>query len=173
VYEIRAATRFRAPIERVFDLARSVEAHLASADGTAEAAVAGRTSGLFEPGDTVTWRARHFGVTQHLSTRITAFDRPHHFQDRMLRGAFRSLEHDHSFRELPDGTVEMSEVLRFAAPLPLVGWIVERLLLGPYFRRFLRKRNDALKRMAETDEWRSLLPGAITSPRNTGACSSE
>src|SRR5262249_39558045 len=83
VYELRATTTFRAPIERVFDLARSVEAHLASSDGTAEAAVAGRTSGLLELGETVTWRARHFGVTQHLTTRITAFDRPHHFQDRM------------------------------------------------------------------------------------------
>jgi ligand-binding SRPBCC domain-containing protein len=155
--EIRTTTTFRAPIERVFDLARSVEAHLASSDGTAEAAVAGRTSGLLELGETVTWRARHFGVTQHLTSRITAFERPHHFQDRMVRGAFRSLEHDHYFRQLAEGEVEMSEVLRLAAPVPGVGWLVDRLVLGPYFRRFLEKRNAALKRMAESSEWKLLL----------------
>jgi len=163
MYEIRTSTRIVAPIERVFDLARSVEAHLASARGTAEAAVAGRTSGLFELGDTVTWRARHFGVRQHLTTRITAFDRPHHFQDRMVRGAFRSLEHDHTFRQLADGEVEMFEVLRLAAPPPGLGWIVERLVLGPYFRHFLRERNRAIKHMAETDEWKTLLPARSAS----------
>ena len=160
MYEIRTSTRIAAPIERVFDLARSIEAHLASADGTAEAAVAGRTSGLLELGETVTWRARHFGVTQHLTTRITAFDRPNHFQDRMVRGAFRSLEHDHFFRQEGDAVV-MSEVLRFAAPRPGLGWLVERLVLGPYFKRFLRDRNAALKRMAETDAWKKILPMSV------------
>jgi ligand-binding SRPBCC domain-containing protein len=156
VYELRATTTIRAPIERVFDLARSIEAHLASADGTAEAAVAGRTFGLLELGETVTWRARHFGVTQHLTTRITAYDRPNHFQDRMVHGAFRSLEHDHFFRQ-EGGDVVMSEVLRFASPPPGLGWLIERLVLGPYFQRFLRRRNAALKRMAETEAWKKLL----------------
>jgi ligand-binding SRPBCC domain-containing protein len=157
MYEIRTSTRIAAPIERVFDLARSIEAHLASADGTAEAAVAGRTSGLLELDETVTWRARHFGVRQHLTSRITAFDRPNHFQDRMVRGSFRSLEHDHFFRQQPGGEVEMYEVLRFAAPPPGLGWIIERLVLGPYFKRFLHNRNQALKRMAESSEWQKLL----------------
>jgi ligand-binding SRPBCC domain-containing protein len=170
VYELLATTTIRAPIERVFDLARSVDAHLASTDGTAEAAVAGRTSGLLELGDTVTWRARHFGVTQHLTSLMTAFDRPHHFQDRMVRGVFRSFEHDHYFRQLADGEIEMFEVLRFAAPPPGLGWLVERLVLGPHFRRFLRTRNVILKRIAETDEWRNhLASSAVTSQCNTGA----
>jgi ligand-binding SRPBCC domain-containing protein len=158
VHEIRVSTVIRAPIERVFDLARSVEAHLASARGTAEAAVDGRTTGLLEMGETVTWRARHFGVRQHLTTRITAFDRPHHFQDRMVRGAFRNFEHDHSFRQLAGGEVEMFEMLRFAAPPAGLGMLIERLVLGPYFERFLRERNRALKRLAETDGWRTVIP---------------
>src|SRR2546430_13616299 len=37
------------------------------------------TSGLLGPGDVVTWEARHFGVRQRLTVKITAFDRP---QDR-------------------------------------------------------------------------------------------
>ena len=38
----------------------------------------------------MTWRGRHFGVTQHFTSRITAFASPHHFRDEMQKGAFRS-----------------------------------------------------------------------------------
>ena len=62
-------TRFRletlivAPIERVYDLARDVDLHARSMAHTNERAVAGRTTGLIGLGETVTWRARHFGIT--------------------------------------------------------------------------------------------------------------
>ena len=64
-------TRIRAPRERVFDLARSIDAHQSSTSGTSERAVAGVTSGLIGLGEEVTWRARHLGVTQHLTVRAT------------------------------------------------------------------------------------------------------
>ena len=44
------------------------------ADRLGQVAVGGRTSGLIGLGEEVTWRARHFGVTQHLTSKITAFD---------------------------------------------------------------------------------------------------
>ncbi len=47
---IELSTGIRAPIERVFDLARSIDAHVASTGQTRERAVAGRTSGLIELG---------------------------------------------------------------------------------------------------------------------------
>jgi len=53
-----------APADRCFDLARSVDAHLRSTAATGERAVGGRTTGLLELGEEVTWRARHFGVHQ-------------------------------------------------------------------------------------------------------------
>jgi len=86
-----------APIERCFDAARDLDLHLRSLAHTNERAVAGRTSGLIELGEEVTWRARHFGITQHFTSKITAFDRPRYFQDAMQRGAFRSFVHDHFF----------------------------------------------------------------------------
>jgi len=77
-------TSIRAPIERCFDLARSVEAHLAGNRHWGEAAVAmsGVTAGLIGLGERVTWRARHFGVLQTLTTEITAMDRPGTFRTR-------------------------------------------------------------------------------------------
>ena len=156
---LEEVTVIRAPIDRCFDLARSVEAHLASNVHSGEAAVAhaGVTSGLLELGDHVTWRGRHFGVRHLLTVGITAMRRPFHFQDTMLRGPFRFLQHDHLFREL-EAETEMRDVFRFAAPLGVLGLIAERLVLRRYMRGLLRERNDLIRRFAESSAWRDYLP---------------
>ena len=154
---IHLMTVIEAPIERVFDLARSIEAHTASTFSTGERAVAGRTSGLIGPGETVTWEAKHLGVRQRLTVRVTQFDRPRVFSDEMTQGAFRSLRHTHRFRE-EDGRTVMEDELQFRAPLGPLGWLAEQLFLTRYMRRFLEIRNRHLKAMAEGEEWVRFLP---------------
>ena len=155
---IRTQIEIFAPPERCFDLARSVDAHVASTRGTAEIAVAGVTSGLLGLDDTVTWRARHFGVTQDLTANITAFDRPRHFRDEMTRGAFTRLCHDHYFEPTAHGT-RMIDVFDFTAPLGLLGRAVDRLFLARYLRTFLEERGRALKQFAESDEGSRFVGG--------------
>ena len=58
---IRIVTEIAAPIEQCFDLARDIDFHTRSLEGTGERAVAGRTTGLIELGESVTWEARHLG----------------------------------------------------------------------------------------------------------------
>ena len=155
---IELSTTIAAPRERCFDLARSVELHVHTTASTRERAVAGRTSGLLGAGDEITWRARHLGVTQSLTGRITGYERPRWFQDTMLRGAFASLRHDHYFEETDAGAgTIMRDVLTFAAPLGPLGRIAERLVLRAYMRRFLEARNASLKAVAESGAWRSYL----------------
>src|SRR5687768_13694369 len=115
MYRLTVTTSIAAPLSTCFDLAHSVDAHVQSAAGTGERVVGGRMSGLLELGDEVTWEARHFGVVQRLSSRITEFRPPTFFQDRMTRGAFRFFEHDHLF-EPHDGRTLMTDVLKFEAP---------------------------------------------------------
>ncbi len=145
-----------APRERCFDLARSVEVHARTTSSTGERAIAGKTSGLLDLGDEVTWRARHFGVWQTLSGRISACDRPSHFRDTMVRGAFKRIDHDHFFESAGGGTV-MRDVFDYEAPLGVLGRIAERLFLTAYMRRFLEARNRELKAVAESDEWIAYL----------------
>jgi ligand-binding SRPBCC domain-containing protein len=147
---IELTTLIAAPPERCFDLARSVDFHLKSTAATGEKAVAGKVSGLLDLGDEVTWRARHFGVWQHLTSRITAFNRPGHFRDSMVRGAFRSFDHDHFFTEIHAGRTEMRDVLVYQAPLGLLGRLVERQILTRYLTRFLGERNRMIKEIAES-----------------------
>ena len=72
----------------------------------------------------------------------------------MLRGAFAQMQHDHFFLQLPGGWMEMRDIFRFAAPIPILGVIAERLVLERYMRALLRERNAIIKRVAESNQWR-------------------
>lgn len=149
-------TLIDAPPERCFDLSRSVDLHVLSTQQTGERAVGAVTSGLLALGEEVTWSARHFGLRQTLTSRITAFDRPRHFRDSMVRGAFRRFDHDHFFAARGEGT-EMRDVFDFDSPLGPLGRLVDALVLERYLRRFLERRNEEIKRVAESDAWRGML----------------
>jgi ligand-binding SRPBCC domain-containing protein len=148
---IEDVTLVRAPIERCFDLARSVEVHLRGNIHCGEAAVAagGVTSGLVGMGQRVTWRAKHFGVWHTLTSEITAMDRPGYFQDAMIEGPFRSMRHDHFFRALSPDETEMKDLFYFEAPLGVLGRLVELAVLGRYMKRLLEERNAVIKQVAE------------------------
>ena len=153
-------TIIRAPIERCFDLARSVEVHLAGNVHGGEAAIAcaGVTSGLVGAGERVTWRAKHFGVWHSLTSEITAMDRPTYFQETMIRGPFRFMQHDHFFRVPSLGETEVRSVFRFAAPLAILGRLAEIAFLRRYMLALLRERNGVLKEIAESAAWQRYLP---------------
>jgi hypothetical protein len=76
VTQIEISTQINASLERCFDLSRSIDLHIGSTKQTGERAIAGRTSGLMELGETVTWRAKHFGVWQNLTSKITDLSTP-------------------------------------------------------------------------------------------------
>jgi ligand-binding SRPBCC domain-containing protein len=148
-----------APIERCFDLSRSVEFHLAAASATGEEVVGGATSGLLGLGDRITWRARHLGARRTLSSAITRFERPHVFRDSMVVGAFRRFDHDHFFATdaaNPNRTT-MTDVFDFDAPFGPLGRLANALFLTAYMRRFLSRRLDALVTALESDGWRRFL----------------
>lgn len=157
VIEIR--TEVRAPLERCFDLSRDIDLHVVSMRATGERAVAGRTSGLIGLGEEVTWEARHLGVRQRFTSRITEFVRPHYFQDRMVRGAFRSFAHDHFFEPTESGTL-MRDVLEFHSPLGPLGRIADALFLSRYLRALLLQRQQVVKVAAEGS-----VAGSATSAR--------
>jgi len=148
-------TRIRAPIERCFDLARSVEVHLAGNVHSGESAVAmgGVTSGLIDLGQQVTWRAKHFGFWHKLTSEITAMNRPVSFQDTMVAGIFRFMQHDHFFRALSNDETEMKDLFRFASPVPGFGRLAEMLVLRRYMQGLLRERNSAIREIAESNDW--------------------
>ncbi len=155
---IELVTRIAAPVERCFDLSRSIDLHMASTDFTGERAVAGTISGLIGLDQQVTWRGRHFGFKFRHTSRIGVCDRPRHFQDSMVRGAFKSFCHDHYF-ESSSGETLMKDLMQFEAPFGFLGRLVEGVL-DRHMCSLLRRRNDCIKRVAESEEWRDFLAEA-------------
>ena len=118
---IRLRTAIDAPVERWFDLARSVDLHLRSTSRTRERAVAGVTRGLLGKGDRVTWEAVHFGLRWRMTVRITRFEPPTRFVDEMVRGPFRAMRHVHDFERRGRGTL-MRDSFRYVLPLGPCTW---------------------------------------------------
>ena len=68
---IELSTFINAPVAVCFDMARSIDLHVSSMAQTGEKAISGRTGGLIGLGETVTWRAKHFGIWQTLTAKVT------------------------------------------------------------------------------------------------------
>lgn len=146
---IRLETSIDAPPERCFDLSLSVDLHAQSQTHARERPIAGVLAGGMRLGDTVTWEAVHFGVKQHLTSRITAYERPTRFTDEMVAGIFQQLHHTHLFVPQPPGTLMIDE-FTFRAPLGILGRLAETLFLTHYMKSLLLSRNRYLKQVAES-----------------------
>jgi len=142
-------TLIHAPIEVCFDLARSIELHIESTKGTGEKAVAGVTGGLIGLDQEGTWEARHFGVRQRLTSRITIFDRPNRFHDSQVRGPFSRFDHDHIF-SVESGVTLMRDIFDYTSPLGWLGRCADRIFLRDYLVRFLQERALVIKTAAES-----------------------
>jgi ligand-binding SRPBCC domain-containing protein len=146
---IELITIINAPVAKVFDLARDIGLHMESTKQTGEKAIAGKTSGLIELGETVTWRAKHFGIWQNLTSKITEFDRPNFFLDEMVKGAFKSFRHEHHFSTV-DGYTTMKDTFVFESPLGVLGRLFNLLVLTKYMTKLLVERNRVIKEVAES-----------------------
>lgn len=154
--KIQISTKIKAPKEICFDLSRSIDLHQVSMKQTNEKAIAGRTGGLIEMGEEVTWQATHFGIKQRLTAKITRFDFPNSFRDKMVKGAFKKFTHDHIFLE-ENGVTEMQDIFDFESPFGWLGKIFNQLVLEKYMTQLLTKRNQNIKEVAESGKWKEIL----------------
>ena len=154
--QLKIRTQINAPVQRCFDLSRSIDLHQLSTAHTGEKAVAGRTSGLIELGETVTWRAKHFGIWQHLTSEIIQLEPNVSFTDKMIKGAFKSIVHHHRFF-FNEGVTTVEDEFNYESPLGVIGRIVNAIVLNRYLSKLLIERNSIIKVYAETDKWKKII----------------
>lgn len=153
---ITIETKINAPIERVFDLSRCIDLHEATMTEHKEKAVAGVMKGLINLDETVTWEAVHFSVRQRLTSKITIYDRPVHFRDSLVSRAFKRFDHDHFFEESGGATL-MRDVFDYDSPYWIFGAFADWLFLESYMRKLLENRNELIRKIAESDDWKRFL----------------
>jgi ligand-binding SRPBCC domain-containing protein len=159
---IELETRIAAPLERCFLLSLSIDLHMDSTAPTGERAIAGVMHGIIGQNQTVTWRGRHFGLMLEHTSLIDRYDPPRYFRDVMVKGNFRSFEHEHFFESTERGDTIMRDRLVFEAPFGPLGWLVERSILRAYLSMFLGQRDAVIKRIAESPSgaWQQCLQNA-------------
>ncbi len=153
---IHLTTIINAPVERVFDLSRSINLHKISTANTKEEAVAGVMTGLINQNETVTWQAKHLFKIRRFTSKITAMEKPVHFTDEMVQGDFKSFKHEHYFKQIENGTI-MIDMVEFESPYGVAGRLVNKLFLKSYLQRLLVTRNTVIKDYAETQKWKAIL----------------
>jgi ligand-binding SRPBCC domain-containing protein len=146
---IRIKTYINADIQTCFDLSRNIDFHKVSMEQSNEKAIAGKTSGLIGLGEWVTWEAKHFGIKQQLTSKITEFESPHRFVDEQVKGVFKSFKHEHVFISEGNGKTLMIDVFDFQSPLGVFGKLANQLFLKRYMTNLLITRNGFLKQKAE------------------------
>lgn len=155
---IHLTTFIAAPIERVFDLSRSIELHKKSMADYREEAVAGTINGLMNLNETVTWKAKHLMRKRVMQVQITAMQRPFSFTDEMKKGSFKSMKHEHHFKQIDNGTL-MIDVFNYEAPYGGLGRLINNLYLFNYLEKLIDQRNKVIKEYAESNKWQFILEG--------------
>ena len=150
-------TKIQATQERVFNLSRSLDLHIASAAKTNEKIISAKKTGLLELDEEVTWRAKHLGIYQNLTSKITQYNFPYSFTDEMQKGIFKSFSHQHNFEKITAEETLLIDIFNFKSPLGILGKLVNSLFLKSYMKRFLQERNQVIKTIAESEEWEKYL----------------
>lgn len=145
---INLITKIKAPKQIVFDLSRNIDVHQNSASKTNEKAIAGKTYGLINLYETVTWKGKHFGFYLTHTSKITEMDLYDYFADEMIKGTFKSFKHEHSFIE-KNGKTVMIDNLMYETPFGISGKLFDKLILKKHMINFLETRNAVLKELAE------------------------
>jgi len=153
---IHLTTLIHAPVERVFDLCRSIKLHEKSMAHTGEKAVGGTYNMLIQQGETVIWQAKHLYKTRMLKVMITAMRPYESFTDEMKEGSFKSMKHHHYFKPIDNGTIMIDEFI-FESPYGVIGKLANRLVLTKYMRTLLQQRNKIIKDYAESHRWKTVL----------------
>lgn len=153
---INLTTIINAPLQRCFDLSRSIDLHQVSTKGSNEKAIAGRTRGLIEEGEYVTWEATHFMIRQRLSTLIVKVVSPNYFFDKMITGPFKSMEHSHTFQQHNGNTI-MTDVFCYEVPFGFLGDLFNKFFLKRHMTMLLLHRNQVIRDTAESEEWKKFI----------------
>jgi ligand-binding SRPBCC domain-containing protein len=153
---IHLTTFIEAPVERVFDLSRSIDLHKKSMQQFGEEPINGRINGLLNEGEDVTWKAKHLFKTRILKVKLTSLKRPHSFIDEQVEGDFRMMKHEHVFKPIENGTI-MIDLFHFETGYGFFGSLLNRFYLVNYLQTLLEERNKLIKQAAETAQWKNYL----------------
>ncbi len=150
-------TPIKAPVERCFDMARSIDFHKISLGPLKEEAVAGFTSGLINQHEHVLMKSKLWGFQFSTELKITKFNPPFFLSYDIADSNFESIIHDYYFYDISNETVMVNHFY-YKPKLGILGELLNVLFLRRYLTHILKTRNELLREYAESNQWRTILP---------------
>ena len=153
---IHLTTFIAASSEVVFDLSRHISVYKESMTPYKQEAVAGTRFGLIEKGDTVTWRSHQLFKERIQRVKYVELQRPDMIVEVQLQGDLSAMRHEHYFKSIDNGML-LIDLLSFEMPYGRIGRWFNALYFTGYMESLLQRRNETIKRFAETDRWKKIL----------------
>jgi ligand-binding SRPBCC domain-containing protein len=136
-----------APVEEAFELFSRAENLEAITPPLLRFRITSEVPEQMAVGTLIRYRLQLHGIPVSWLTRIEAWDPPHGFVDRQLRGPYALWHHTHTFEPVEDGGVEMTrmtDVVRYAHRLGPLGTIAEHLIVRRDLDRIFDFRRDTI-----------------------------
>jgi ligand-binding SRPBCC domain-containing protein len=154
--KIHVTTFINAPIERVFNLSRSLALSKMAFKGAKEQLLSSSAANMVAAGETITLRAKHLGKTREITARVTDFTLPDGYTEEQIKGDLKSFRHEYHFKKVENGTI-MIDLLEYEDPRDLVGSLTGKFFLKSYFEKNVKKKNDLIRQYAESEKWKAVL----------------
>jgi ligand-binding SRPBCC domain-containing protein len=153
---IHLTTFIEAPIERVFDLSRSITIYKSVFNGRKESFTSGASGNLLVQGDTITIHAKHFGKLRTVTLKATALNKPATFTSEQVKGDLIRFKHEQHFKQTNNGTL-IIDLVDFDKPRDFIGGIIAKFYLKKYLLTIIEAKNALAKAYAESEKWKAVL----------------
>lgn len=98
------------------------------------------------PGMMIEYRVRPlFGVAVTWLTEITHVQEPYYFVDEQRVGPYRLWHHEHSFRSLGDGRIEVRDRVHYVLPFSPLSDVLHPVLVRPQLEKIFAFREQVLR----------------------------
>lgn len=154
--KIHVTTFINAPIERVFNLSRSLTLSKMAFKSAKEQLLSSSAANMVGAGETITLRAKHLGKTREITARVTDFTLPDGYTEEQIKGDLKSFRHEYHFKKVENGTI-MIDLVEYDGPRDLAGSIAGKFFLKSYFENNVKKKNDLIRQYAESEKWKAVL----------------
>lgn len=156
MFSIHLTTFIKAPAKLVFDLSRNTTIVRKALEGRKEILTANAASVLLTLSDTITLSAKHLGKTRVMTLMITEMEEAQKFVEEQVKGDLKGFRHEHYFKQVDNGSL-LIDLVYMEEPRDAIGGLLGRLFMKRYFEKMLNKRNELIRKYAESDKWRTIM----------------
>ena len=153
---IQRTTFIAAPVDRLFDLSRSVslikQALLAN-----NIHISGqKTTGLLGEGEPVTLQSKLFFKKRDLKIHLSKIVRPDMYIEEQVEGFFKSYKHEHYFKPCENGSFLIDQI-SYETKNGIAGVVADKLAYKNYVLKLLEIKNSSIKQAAESGRWKQYI----------------